>query len=79
MGTRFMSSGKKRKPTVGASSQYRKSAKIAFIRALEQGFGSRGAASAVRRIDPKTGEVVAGGRSADEIRRSLGSELAAKL
>jgi hypothetical protein len=79
MGASFLSSGKKRKPAVGASSQYRKSAKAALIRAIEHQFGSHGAASLVRRINPKTGEVVAEHRSADDIRKSLGSALAAKL
>ena len=38
---------------------YRKKAKVAFTRALEQLYGSQGAASPVRKIDPKTGEVIA--------------------
>jgi hypothetical protein len=37
---------------------YRKKAKVAFRRALEQLYGSQGAASPVRLIDPKTGEVI---------------------
>ena len=58
---------------------YRKLAKAAFKQALENKFGSHGAASAVRRIDPKTGKVIEEVRSADDIRRSLGPELAARL
>jgi len=58
---------------------YRKLAKAAFKQALENKFGSHGAASAVRRIDPKTGKVLEEIRSADDIRRSLGPELAARL
>ena len=38
---------------------YRKKANAAFRRAREQFFGSQGAASPVRLIDPKTGEVIA--------------------
>jgi hypothetical protein len=38
---------------------YRKKANAAFKRAREQFFGSQGAASPVRKIDPKTGEVIA--------------------
>jgi hypothetical protein len=38
---------------------YRKKATAAFQRAYEQLFGSQGAASPVRRIDPVTGEVIA--------------------
>lgn len=54
-------------------------AKAAFKQALEDMFGSRGAASPVRRIDPKTGEIVGVVRSADDIRRSMGPALAARL
>ena len=43
---------------------YRKLAKAAFKQALENKFGSHGAASAVRRIDPKTGKVIEEIRSA---------------
>ena len=50
-----------------------------FQASLENKFGSHGAASAVRRIDPKTGKVIEEIRSADDIRRSLGPELAARL
>jgi hypothetical protein len=38
---------------------YRTKASAAFKRAREQFFGSQGAASPVRKIDPKTGEVIA--------------------
>ena len=58
---------------------YRRTAKAAFKQALEDMFGSRGAASPVRRIDPKTGEIVGVVRSADDIRRSMGPALAARL
>ena len=37
---------------------YRKKANAAFQRAYEQLFGSQGAASPVRKIDPVTGEVI---------------------
>jgi len=37
---------------------YRKKANAAFKRAYEQLFGSQGAASPVRKIDPVTGEVI---------------------
>jgi hypothetical protein len=38
---------------------YRKKASAAFERAREQFFGSQGAASPVRKIDPVTGAVIA--------------------
>jgi hypothetical protein len=38
---------------------YRKKASAAFKRAREQFFGSQGAASPVRKIDPVTGDVIA--------------------
>ena len=38
---------------------YRQKATAALKRAREQFFGSQGAASPVRKIDPKTGEVIA--------------------
>ena len=53
---------------------YRKLAKAAFKQALENKFGSHGAASAVRRIDPKTGKIIEEVRSADDVRRSLGPD-----
>ena len=37
---------------------YRTAANAAFERAHEQLFGSQGGASPVRKIDPKTGEVI---------------------
>jgi hypothetical protein len=43
------------KPTPG----YRAKASAEFKRAYEQLFGSQGAASPVRKIDPVTGEVIA--------------------
>jgi hypothetical protein len=61
------------------SPDYRKSAKEAFNRALKAQYGSYGPASAVRRIDPKTGRVIAELSSADDIRQSLGPKLAARL
>jgi hypothetical protein len=47
---------------------------------MENQFGSQGAASPVRRIDPRTGEVIReiNGPSADDIRRTLGA-LATRL
>jgi hypothetical protein len=38
--------------------EYRREATAAFKLAREQFFGSQGAASPVRMIDPKTGEVI---------------------
>ncbi|MGC2822860.1 MAG: hypothetical protein WA322_01225 [Pseudolabrys sp.] len=38
---------------------YRRAAKLAFNRARERSYGSQGAASPVRKIDPVTGEVIA--------------------
>jgi hypothetical protein len=38
---------------------YRSAAAAAYKRALERLYGSQGAASAVRKIDPVTGEVIA--------------------
>jgi hypothetical protein len=58
---------------------YRRTAKAAFKAALDGMFGSHGAASPVRRIDPKTGELIEADRSADDIRRSMGLDLAARL
>ena len=52
--------------------RYRRAANEAFKRALEAQYGSQGAASPVRRIDPKTGLAVAGFSSAENIRQSLG-------
>jgi hypothetical protein len=54
--------GKKRPPRKRAPG-YRKKANVAFKRALEQLYGSQGAASPVRKIDPKTGEVIATAKS----------------
>jgi hypothetical protein len=72
--------GKKlRNRTRTLPANYRKAAKAAFKQALNNRFGSLGAASAVRRIDPKTGEVIEVVRSADDIRRYLGPALAARL
>jgi hypothetical protein len=39
--------------------EYRSEASIAHKRAYERLFGSQGAASSVRKIDPVTGEVIA--------------------
>ena len=59
--------------------RYRRAANEAFKRALEAQYGSQGAASPVRRIDPKTGLAVAELSSAENIRQSLGPKLAARL
>ena len=59
--------------------RYRRAADEAFKRALEAQYGSQGAASPVRRIDPKTGLAVAELSSAENIRQSLGPKLAARL
>ncbi|MGC2823743.1 MAG: hypothetical protein WA322_05850 [Pseudolabrys sp.] len=37
---------------------YRRAAAAAFKRALERSYGSQGAASELRKIDPVTGEVI---------------------
>ena len=58
------------------SPSYRNSAKAAFKQALDAQYGSLGPASPVRRIDPKTGLPIA---DANEIRQSLGPEVAARL
>jgi len=55
---------------------YRNSAKAAFKQALDAQYGSLGPASPVRRIDPKTGLPIA---DADDIRQSLGPEVASRL
>ena len=61
------------------SQNYRRGATAAFERASEAQYGSQGAASPVRRIDPKTGLVVPEAPSAETIRQSLGPKLAARL
>jgi hypothetical protein len=61
------------------SPSYRRAANAAFERALEAQYGSQGAASPVRRIDPKTGLVIPEVSSAETIRQSLGPKLAARL
>jgi hypothetical protein len=58
------------------SPSYRNSAKAAFKQALDAQYGSLGPASPVRRIDPKTGLPIA---DADDIRQSLGPEVASRL
>jgi hypothetical protein len=58
---------------------YRRAAHDAFKRALEAQYGSQGAASPVRRIDPNTGLVITELSSAETIRQSLGPKLAARL
>ena len=55
---------------------YRNEAKEAFKRALDAQYGSLGPASPVRRVDPKTGHPIA---DADDIRQSLGPEVAGRL
>jgi hypothetical protein len=49
---------KRTRKTKPKLSGYRGEATIAYKRAFEQLFGSQGAASPVRRIDPVTGRVV---------------------
>ena len=61
------------------SQNYRRGATAAFERASEAQYGSQGAASPVRRIDPETGLVVPEASSAETIRQSLGPKLAARL
>ena len=61
------------------SPSYRRGANEAFKRAIEAQYGSQGAASSVRRIDPKTGLVITELSSAETIRHSLGPKLAARL
>src|SRR6476469_4033400 len=61
------------------SQSYRRAATAAFERASEAQYGSQGAASPVRRIDPKTRLVVPEASSAETIRQSLGPKLAARL
>jgi hypothetical protein len=58
------------------SPSYRNPAKAAFKQALDAQYGSLGPASPVRRIDPKTGLPIA---DADDIRQSLGPEVASRL
>jgi hypothetical protein len=48
-----------RKAKAKRSPKYRTEAKAAFKAAYEDLFGSQGAASPVRKIDPVTGEVIA--------------------
>jgi hypothetical protein len=49
----------KRKPaSVKSFRQYRRTAVAEYKLAVERVFGSQGAASSVRRIDPKTGKVL---------------------
>jgi hypothetical protein len=55
---------------------YLKSRKEAFDRAVEVQYGTQGAASGVRRIDPLTGQLVG---PADVIRQSIGAEWATRL
>ena len=55
---------------------YRNAAKAAVKRALDAQYGTHGPASPVRRIDPKTGFPIA---DADDIRQSLGPEVAGRL
>ena len=50
---------KRRFPRIKQPPGYRSAAAAAFKRALERDYGSQGAASPVRKIDPVTGEVVA--------------------
>jgi hypothetical protein len=57
----------------------RRAANDAFKKALEAQYGSQGAASSVRRIDPNTGLVITEPSSAETIRLSLGPKLAARL
>jgi len=56
----FLNKDKKRRPRrIGVNSHaYRSAATAAFKQALEKKFGSQGAASSVRRIDPVTGETI---------------------
>ena len=58
---------------------YGQAANDAFKRSLEAQYGSQGAASAVRPIDPNTGLVITEPSSAETIRQSLGPKLAARL
>jgi hypothetical protein len=50
---------KRRFRRIRQSPGYRSAAAAAFKRALERYYGSQGAASPVRKIDPVTGEVIA--------------------
>jgi hypothetical protein len=56
--TRLFAKKRTRKARAKRTPEYRREATAAFKRAREQVFGSQGAASPVRKIDPKTGEVI---------------------
>src|SRR5215471_14153455 len=58
--SRFFTSSKKRHARPGGWAKYKQSAATEYKRAEERmRFGSQGAASPVRKIDPVTGEVIA--------------------
>ena len=77
--TALFSKTKRQKKHPRRTKEYMAAAAAAYQRALERKYGSLGPASAVRKIDPATGEVVAcvyrkpkPEHSGDEVRQGLG-------
>jgi hypothetical protein len=70
--SKFANPRRRRKGKSSGWYAYLKSSKEAFARAVEAQYGTLGPASAVRRIDPVTGQPVKQIAEADDIRRVIG-------
>ena len=56
--SQFLGKNKGRQKRIRNSNDYRSTARAEYKRAVEKEFGSQGAASSVKRIDPATGKVI---------------------